>query len=323
MMSLATLWAMVRTLDPAWRSPIAAHIARAWWPGSDPVYVRGSANFVFRIERDGRRYFLRFAHDSERNRAAIKQEMELLHWLASAGVRVNEPVAAAGGDLVATVDTDLGRFHAVMLTGVEGEHLAIDTLALPMFEEWGRAVGHLHAQFDRLPDRLRRASGWRDTLASAEAQGGFLAVEAGSLRNELTALSPDPDSFGTIHTDLELDNLLWNGEGFGFVDFDEYTTGWRAIDLAKALSELEAGPDDPRVDAFVRGYRARHLLTDEALATLPVMSRLFDLGMYLRLQRSLADPLDSAGTETFARLTANLAGWMQRYETHTSNRANA
>ena len=125
-----------------------------------------------------------------------------------------------------------------------------------------------------------------------------------------------PLDYGTIHADVELDNLLWDGESFGFIDFDEFVTSWRGAEIAKALAELEVEEiaSDPRGAAFVTGYRHHHDLSDESLAALPLMTRLFDLGMYLRLKRALAVPLDAEGSGPLAGVVGNLSGWMNEFE---------
>jgi Ser/Thr protein kinase RdoA (MazF antagonist) len=325
MMKLATLWMVDRTVDGAGRSPIATELFRRWSNDGEARMLRASANFVYTASHRGEPCVLRFAHASERSREQIEQEMRLLRWLDRAGVPVNLPVASRGGQLVETVETDLGLFHAVVLIALPGEHLEIGHLALPEFETWGATVGRLHACFNDLPEDLRRAPAWPDVLTAAATDvgpsAGLLARESTALERDLARMPLECDVYGPIHTDLELDNLLWNGNRFGLVDFDEYSTSWRAADIAKALNDLfdlRAGLDDPRLQAFVAGYR-RHLpLGDETLAALPFFTRLFDLGMYLRLQRALADPLDADGERRLAALIGRLRAWMERYERRTS-----
>jgi len=51
---------------------------------------------------------------------------------------------------------------------------------------------------------------------------------------------------------------------------------------------------------------------------LPLMQRLFDLGMYLRLRRALEEPVEPAGAAQLDRLIANLGRWMAEYEERTA-----
>jgi len=327
MMKLATLWMVDRTVDGTWRSPVATELFRRWSDDGEPLMLRSSANFVYVVRYRGERSVLRFAHASERSREQIEQEMRLLGWLDQTGLVVNLPIPSRAGEVVESVETASGMFHAVLLTALPGEHLDIESLAPSEFDTWGAMVGRLHASFNDLPGDLRRPPDWPGVLAAASAdQGpsaGLLARESAALERALARLPLECDTYGPIHTDLELDNLLWNGDRFGMVDFDEYTTGWRAADIAKALNDLfdlGAGLDDPRLRAFVAGYRSYLPLDDDALAALPTFTRLFDLGMYLRLQRALADPLDADGERRLAALIGRLRAWVERYEQRTAAR---
>ncbi len=131
MMKLATLWMVDRTVDGAGRSPVATELFRRWSNDGEPRMLRASANFVYSTSYQGEDCFLRFAHTSERSHEQIEQEMRLLRWLDRAGISVNLPVVSRGDQLVETVETDLGLFHAVLLIALPGEHPDIEQMALP------------------------------------------------------------------------------------------------------------------------------------------------------------------------------------------------
>lgn len=318
MMAITTMWEFVRTLREDRTSSIAEELVCAWSIETVPAYVRSSSNFVFSVENGDGRFYLRFSHESERDEAGIAQEMALLVWLGEQDIRVNQPIATSTGEFVASIETDTGRYHGVLLTAMEGGHLAINSIAPDMFAEWGSTVGYLHAVLDRAPEHLHRPPAWRSVFAEAERIGGLPAQEATALRAILDPIPAAVSAHGLIHTDLELDNLLWNGQSFGCIDVDEYTTGWRASDIAKALDEFEAGWDDPRVSAFLDGYR-RHLpFSEEMRALLPAFTRLFNLGMYLRLRRGSAHPLDQDGLVVLGRVVTNHERWIDEYEAQTA-----
>ena len=71
MMSLATLWSLDRTVDPATgASPVALSLAAHWDPVPEGVRLfRSSANSVYTFERDGRPAWLRIAAGPQRTRA--------------------------------------------------------------------------------------------------------------------------------------------------------------------------------------------------------------------------------------------------------------
>ena len=87
------------------------------------------------------------------------------------------------------------------------------------------------------------------------------------------------------------------------LDFDDCATHWYAADIAfalRAVFDAGAGLDDASVKAFVGGYRARHPLDDDALATVPHFSRLARLRSYTTQIRALDLP-DSAAQPDWLR----------------------
>lgn len=145
MMKLSTLWRVDQTIDDEGRSPIADALLACWPDAGTARFFRSSANFTYRVEGSGATAFLRFADEDERTRAAIEQEMALLRWLDSVGIRVNLPTPSRAGQLVETVETSSGVFHAVLLTALKGEQCEIDELDPTRFGQWGAALGRLHA----------------------------------------------------------------------------------------------------------------------------------------------------------------------------------
>src|SRR5690606_3254214 len=141
--------------------------------------------------------------------------------------------------------------------------------------------------------------------------------EADRLRSVLRDLPTTPDVYGLIHTDLELDNLTWNGDEVAILDFDEFGSGWFMLDIAKALTDLLREGDDaqsPRVAAFIGGYRQQHELADDMLRLLPEFLALSDFRSYVSLARAIdIEPAD-AEVDWMRDLITHLQGWMREYE---------
>jgi Ser/Thr protein kinase RdoA (MazF antagonist) len=324
MMKLTTLWSLDRTVDSVTGiSPIASSLAAHW--DHDPESVRlfrSSANFIYRLSRDGRPAWLRIAAATERTRHGIESELDLLAWLDQAGVPVVRAIPSRSGELVVTVGTEIGLLHAVVFDHLDGEIRDLDTLSLAEIEQWGATVGGLHGEFASAPEHFRtRKAGWDVALEAVEA--GSLPVplvvqrEADRLRAVLRDLPTTAYVYGLIHTDLELDNLVWNDGGFAILDFDEFGMGWHMLDVAKALTDLLREGDDidsPRVAAFIRGYRQRHGLEDEMLHLLPEFLALSEFRSYMSLVRAVDIEPDDAEVEWMRELVLHLRAWMDRYE---------
>src|SRR5437773_11828415 len=111
MMKLSTLYQIDRLIEESGTNPVAEQILKHWaYEPSSLRFFRSSANFVYVFHNQGQRYFLRFAASSERTRATIEAEMNILHWVAQRGLTVTLPLLSRNGNFVETVITDLGSF---------------------------------------------------------------------------------------------------------------------------------------------------------------------------------------------------------------------
>src|SRR4051794_26011895 len=121
MMRLSTLWKVDSTIDAAGSSPLAERILVSWPHEAWSVrFFRSSANFLYTFTQESKRYFLRFSDSTERSRAAIEAEIELVNWLAATGLRVAVQVRAGNGQFVTTTETQLGAFHAAVFAELRG-----------------------------------------------------------------------------------------------------------------------------------------------------------------------------------------------------------
>jgi Ser/Thr protein kinase RdoA (MazF antagonist) len=322
MMSIRILWNLDVTIDPATgRSPVADAVAAAWDhdPGS-VRFFRTSANSIYRLSVNGRPAYLRMAPGTERTSTSIRQELDLLAWLTAHDVPVVHPIPARSGDLVITVGTTIGPIHAVLFDALPGEIRDLDTLDLDAMTSWGATVGRLHATMQDAPATLRRPAGWAAALAwlvrKQAAMPEAVAAEGLRLREFLLTQPRTPDRYGLLHTDLELDNLVWTGSDVAVLDFDEYGEGWYGLDIAKALSDVfEAGDalDSPRVQAFVTGYRRFQALTDEDLALVPTFRDVLALRMYCVLFQALNMEPEDAPVAWLRDLIVRLRDRMTAY----------
>jgi Ser/Thr protein kinase RdoA (MazF antagonist) len=296
MMKLSIMGLGDRRFDPAGELPLAGWAHERWShdPGSLAL-VRYSSNFVFTFRDGENRRFLRSAHESQRSRAQIEAEVALLRWLHDEGIPVAAPLPSRRGHLVVSVATEIGIFHAVVFAALDGDQYEIDELDIDQVHAWGAALGQLHAAIRRYPDlpHLVRPS-WQDDLAlagrhlvPAEPEVG---EERANVQRELAALPVNAETYGLIHFDFELDNLIWAGGTPGIIDFDDCAHHWYAADISLALRDLfdhGVKADDPRVEAFINGYRAHTPLDQAMLAHLPLFSRLQRLTGFGRLARCL------------------------------------
>ncbi len=322
MMKLALMTAFFESVDGNGCSPIAAEIAGRWFRSPTSVScLRASANFVFEVQNADGRYILRFNSAGERQPEAIAAELRFTGRLAGRDLRVAEPVAARSGLLVETIPTELGTFHAVMFEALSGRQLELEQLDGAGLERWGRTLGELH-NASRGYEAGQRPS-WSDHIAFARTEIAsaeeLLHAELHEVGERLQGLAAGPEDFGLIHYDFELDNLLWQGDEIGVVDFDDCAHYWFVADIAYALRDLfddraeQVDLGDRRLGSFVTGYRSARPLGDEQLGLIPLLLRLHNLVSFARLSRSLGGGPPPDEPEWAAGLRGKLAGKLNAY----------
>jgi len=298
MMKLALMKRFFETLSPEWRSPLLDEIAAPWVSGSADVrFWRASANFVAFVDRPAGKFVLRFNHESERTAAGTMAELEVVNALNARGMRAARPVASIAGRLVESVPTAQGVFHAVMFERLPGQVLGFDTLDPAGFERWGRVVGQVHHASQGL--WVAGRPGWDDWLAGfrrdVAPQETLAWRELEAVESALRALPAAEDSYGLIHYDLELDNLIWEGDAPGLCDFDDCGSHWYAADIAFALRDLFSDSaarvnfKDERLLAFLSGYRAVREIAPAQLQLIPLFLRFHNLVSFARITRSLGE----------------------------------
>jgi Ser/Thr protein kinase RdoA (MazF antagonist) len=322
MMRLGLMKRFFDTVDAQGASPLATAIAAPWVSPEAPVrVVRASANFVCRVEDSGKTYFLRFNHTSERQAPEIQAELDFIAHLAVRGIPAARPLPSRQGRLLESVTTGLDLFHAVLfeaLPGIEREFAGLDLADL---ERWGQALGAVHCAGEGFVSTAR--PGWVERLELARQVIPLAETAAwrqiDMLAVELARLPQEPANFGMIHYDFEQDNLCWDRETLRSLDYDDCGPHWYAADIAHALRDLfhdrpaHIDLTEPRLRAFVRGYRAARPIEDAWLQRLPLFLRLHNLVSFARITRSLAEGPLSGEPAWMPALRQHLEGILDGY----------
>lgn len=113
---------------------------------------------------------------------------------------------------------------------------------------------------------------WRKAQGLDPQGAALLARATDALAAQLTACGTGPETFGLIHADLRLANLMVAGDSLTAIDFDDCGFGWWAYDLAAALSFIETDPRLPDlIAAWVEGYARIAPLTPRDRAMIPAL----------------------------------------------------
>jgi Ser/Thr protein kinase RdoA (MazF antagonist) len=297
MMKLSTMKALVATLNERWESAIVDAILSRW--AHDPGtarYYRASANFLFTFKQAGQDYVLRFNHADERTSDYIQAELDYLHHLAASGIAVARPIRSLSGNDVESVSTAQGVFHAVVFEALPGKQVDFDEVTPEMFRRWGKALGELHQAAQGYAGGGRLT--WDDHLAliadrlPPHEKSARKALD--QLDSRVRKLPIHPQNFGLIHFDFELDNIIWDGNRLGLIDFDDCAWYWFVADIAFALRDLfddsadQIDFDHPALHAFLNGYRTAKGMDQDELQLIPLFLRIHNLLTFAKLLHTLA-----------------------------------
>jgi len=288
--------ALTDTLNDKGESAIANQILSCWKHDKGTAkFLRASANFQFIFQQAGERYFLRFNHSTERAIDLICAEVDYINHLSSEGFTIAKPVLSTAGQFVESVPTAQGIFHAVVFEGLVGRQFEIEELTPEIFTRWGKALGELHKATQGCQVVGRPT--WKDhlTMVSEYLPVTEQAAQATlrELQEQLTRLSISEGNYGLVHFDFELDNIVWNGDEVGIIDFDDSAYYWFVADIAFALRDLfedSAEKVDLRNESFqnfLAGYRLVMDITQEDLELIPMFLRLHNLITFAKLHRTL------------------------------------
>ncbi len=216
----------------------------------------------------------------------IEERLKFIHFLGEHGANIVYPIPCSNGSLLATVGAGDGgyTFVAYSMEKAEGSHPSPDQWNAPLYRAWGKTVGRLHriaqvypswrcsvvdpASGETVLGWEQEWQGFYDMSEDAEIRQRWLAM-----RQRLEALPIRRDSFGFIHNDPHIQNILVSGEQIVLLDFDVANYHWFINDIAIAMQGLlfakTGGMERPLVDAvplraflesFMQGYETENHL---------------------------------------------------------------
>ncbi len=264
---------------------------------------------------------LRLHRQGYHTKAEIASE---LAWLTSLqdlpGLRAVRPIPGAQGPV-----TEINGRFIVAFAPIKGQELQPGDDLARWFGPLGDITARLHLQsrgwtpptgFARKRWDVKTILGpqphwgnWRQA-PGLDPQGLALLERATvNLADTLNAYGTGPETFGLIHADLRLANLMVNGDTLTAIDFDDCGFGWWAYDLASALSFIETDPRLPDLIArWVAGYTriAPMPKTDRAMIPSLIFLRRVLLTAWLAT-RADSDTAQSLGGPAYTLGTLALA----------------
>jgi Ser/Thr protein kinase RdoA (MazF antagonist) len=236
-------------------------------------------NTTFALRSGQRRLVLRLNRPGFQDAHAIRSELQWLQALAAAGLRVPEPLAALDGRLVVSARAEgvpTAR-DCALFAWLRGSFLN-RRLGVNHLGTLGRFAARLHTTPFAPPPNFVRKHWDLHTLLGGDpgidregikshlrpGDGRVIAAVRARLEQSFGELGEGRETWGLIHADLHPDNLLFQGEKVGAIDFDDCGWGCFLYDLAVILSALRGRPAYGALrQALLQGYRQMRPLPAE------------------------------------------------------------
>jgi Ser/Thr protein kinase RdoA (MazF antagonist) len=205
----------------------------------------------------------------------------------------------------------------VAFAELQGSELELDELDAARYRAWGRALALVHRAsrtFPLHPERSNWLDELRALLSTLPPNETALAQVLNSGIVWLESFAPPERDYGLIHGDFELDNLIWDGDHFQALDFDDATYAWYAVDFAAALQDVWlAGSEqrDERIQWFLEGYAALRPLPEGLHAALPPLMTLQDAIKMARLLRAYASTTDDNAPAWAGSMRTRHQQWLE------------
>ena len=218
----------------------------------------------------------------------LESRLAFVDYLHRGGVRVLEPLPSINGRLYETLQDETGTWAAYAMKRIAGKTMPPKIWDPVFIQKWGALIGKLHRVTQNYPEWkhcidpitseriLTWESEWESFLhLCLETE---VREQWERIGEELKNLPIHRDSFGFIHNDPHLWNILVEGEKLTLIDFDVANHHWFVNDIAIAcqhvLSMLSGGLGQPvhhrdrLVDflkEFLKGYQRENNLSKEWL----------------------------------------------------------
>ena len=249
-----------------------------------------------------RDWALRVYPAGRQDATAILDELAWLNGASDQGLHVPRPQADLQGRLLQAWQSQSGGApqHAVLLSWLHGRVHARD-LTPARLHRVGVLAGHLHRVSRQLATadvfkarRIAWTADLRPWISGTRARSDQLApnfqavlkVAAARLQAQMKTFTPDASTWGWVHSDLHLWNVIFIRDVAGAIDFSDCGWGHHALDLAAYLQYIRhplAGNFDHRAqydrlrDSLLDGYASVYPHPPAMLDQLPVYltARLF------------------------------------------------
>lgn len=286
---------------------LAMMLIENWEYDSDSLelfkYFRISSNAIYPFKTDGKLRFLRISPNEEKSIKSLEGEIEILDTLLSRGYSVPKVIESKGLRKIESKATPWGDYHAIVLEGVGANSLENTDLNSDICYNYGKFLGEFHNISKTCElGKIHRDSAitrLESYISLALQSDEIIQKEYEFIKSKLEKLDRSVDTFGLIHYDFELDNIMYDSETSSMyaIDFDDAMIGWYGQDIERALRSLKDETESEAYEhfetSFLEGYRATGNSTSDYIENKDIFKRFAELYKYFRITNSLEESWDN------------------------------
>ncbi len=252
----------------------------------EPVLLQVSENITYLIKNrsSAEKYIMRISRPGYHTIEELYAELEWLSEIKKyTPIIVADPIKGLDGDEVQLISEKEGgkTYISMMFEFLEGSapDESDENNLVSEFRQLGETTAYLHRQakmwngagklnrfswdFDSMIGDGPRWGSWRDAADLTPEYADILEKAVAVIKKRLEKYGRNSETFGLIHADLRLANLLVEDKTIKVIDFDDCGFGWFMHDLASAVSFIEHKPvTESLVKAWLEGYSKVGAITE-------------------------------------------------------------
>lgn len=290
-------------------SELALMLLKNWNYDDESVelfkYYRISSNAIYPFKNQSKIHFLRFIPASEKDNKCISQELEFINILSNNEFNVPNVIKSKFGNLIETKETPWGSYHAVVFESVGNETLESIEMTEEIAYNYGKSLARLHEiSKEKVQSVLERNSIFdifnmiEGKLVKDISNNTRLLDHLNVLRKKFDKLDITYHSYGLIHYDYELDNIIYDNETqkLSAIDFDDCMYGFYGQDVERAINSIESELEEFQNIAkacFINGYLDAGGNLEMYSNNRALYKSFADLYSYFRVSSSLEEKWDN------------------------------
>jgi Ser/Thr protein kinase RdoA (MazF antagonist) len=309
MMNVEIMWKEVAKIDKGQQCIGRQVIDQFNHDACSLQFWRVSANFIYMFTYKEQERVLRITPASKRTIKQIQAEIDFIEYLSEKGLPVLRPINSRNHKQIETLENENGVFHAVAYPRASGAFIVFKELARQHWQTCGRMMARLHNEsLDFKPHKNKRRRTWKDDLEITREK---LSAKNQELLKILDLIETKVEQiiqkeyYGLIHYDLCYDNIIWDGESYVIIDFDDAAYYPLVADIAFGIDDIrEEKPEKAEkiFHWFSNGYLEKKSLPDDWKEQLKLFFDLEDIMKYARVLHAYAGTNEKRYPEWLVKL---------------------